>query len=83
MNEHFQFLILPEVNVHVFISSPCISVGQVMYLENNGLFVQLGHLGLTRIDHPVDAGRKNIITVSLDAFSSIFTELISKPPLSY
>ena len=55
MNEHFKFLVLPQVNVHIFIGNPCIAIGQITNFKNNGLLIQLCNLGLTGIDNAVDS----------------------------
>ena len=61
MNFHPEAAILAEIKVHIPVCGACITVGQINYLKNHRLLVELPELGILGIDNPVESGRKNIV----------------------
>ncbi len=61
MHFHPQAAILTEIEIDVPVSCTGIPVGKIKDLKNHRLFIELPELGILRIDHSVESGRKHIV----------------------
>ncbi len=75
MHLHLQAPVLPDIEVNIFIGGPCITVGEVLDLENHRFLVKLAQLRVLGIDHPAESRGQDIIdrylaAILLDAHRS-------------